>query len=166
MNILEYAKYKKMFGGSGGSGAQAYHLTSADELPTDAVDGSLAVVGGGETIYILNEELTTGNSKFSATFSYYDEVNYKQKMCVAIQGKSVNGERYLTYHHDDGTTITVYMDGWEDEFYRKITVPMREVNTNIEFHKFLDDHASVSDETAPTTLYSRENGEWVSKGVI
>lgn len=45
MNIIDYAILKKLLGkGGGGAGPTAYTVSSVDELPSNAVDGSMAIV--------------------------------------------------------------------------------------------------------------------------
>lgn len=48
--LLHILAEKLANGGGGGNGATAYHLTSVDELPSNAVDGSIAIIN--ETIVL------------------------------------------------------------------------------------------------------------------
>lgn len=174
MNILEYAKYKKMFGGSGGSvsGAAAYHLSSADDLPANAVDGSLAVVtikpqyyaeltatpnipdnlwGKSVCIDFYYHDHNVGTTKFDeiyfwddgSGFSFYGGTISLEEAYIQGEGWQAGGSRLFFVKYPTGE-LANWINAISD-------ARIQETNDDIEEH---------------STLYSRENGEWVSKGKI
>lgn len=188
MNILEYAKLKKILGGSGG-GATAYHLTSADELPEDALDGSLAVVKEeGEEIWAFHDELDNlgesheawagndsnstfnieyTNSALGMAFGDANRVNTGfsiSKMATMFElrgGTPTNGMTVNMYTYNP-TGYAGKPHGWSDEGYKTIKV----LYADDEARRWLEAHATSIGKDMVTTLYSRENGEWVNKGEI
>lgn len=164
----------------------AYQLTSADELPTDAVDGSLAVVTeegkviGYTGTYILNDEITDlvyGVPESGVMFTvYWDSNNFVTytKFGVSTTGSDDWGIYNLKYgdstvvytHNPDGNYGITH--GWKDEAYKTIVVTEADQNAL----NWLTAHSALTEQGEPIisstihTLYSRENGEWVNKGEI
>ena len=163
MNIIEYALFKKMLGSGGGNNPTAYHLTNANELPTDAVDGSLAIVGNDDILGIwkLNEVInieTDIDLYFTFTACQY-----------------VNQRFSFNNIYSDGGELSYYNTDTEDEFATLYDANYeggrwyRDLARTITITEIDDAEAEVwirANARKIFTLYSRENGEWVSKGEI
>ena len=188
MNIIEYAKLKKMLGGvsSGGAtagGATAYHVTSYTELPSDAVDGSLALVETVSTdaVWKFNDELPNLGESFSVwedgegghvsafgiTYSVYD-TEYT-KFSIGTHGSDswgiyglyyLNSDTYIsnvTYVHNPSGNYGI-AHGWvSGEEWKTINVSY----ADYEAQQWLEAHATFIGNPKKSTLYIRENGEWV-----
>ena len=174
MNILEYAKLKKTLGGTSG-GATAYHVSSVDELPADAVDGSLAVVENSDSIVgvwkfndeldfsMLEEELSddgeyVGVIKFISNMIGYklefEEMPFYEDEPVAF---SYYNQTLSTYNED------VYASGgWKSSAEKEIEI-LEDPDDNV-ISTFIKTNCNRL--SGGHTLYSRENGKWVSKGEI
>ena len=148
-------------GGSGGNNPTAYHLSSADDLPTDAVDGSLAVVESDSIIgeWLFNEELNIPSSDIYAEMLFTATADGEEEYyCVIEAYESENSLYYLL--HDDGRNV--YWEGvWEYPDARTVHIhKCEDENTK----NFVRNNATRI--SGGHTLYSRENGEWVNKGEI
>ena len=185
MNIIEYALLKKMLGSGG---ATAYHLTSVDELPTDAVDGSLAVVSRAISdtgTWLLNEEITQANLapgsslllQFECNDVAYSSVRWGQygpgSSIFALSANYINEngntESKAFYIHNPSGDYGI-AHGWADEVYRTIVVSLA-FNDGLTWllsngKKVVEGEKPPTTTLTVSTLYSRENGEWVSKGEI
>lgn len=165
MNIIEYAKLKKMFGkGGGASGASAYTVSNIDELnQINAVDGSMAIVKS-DTI--------------SGEWEWHETVD------ITLDGVFMIPVKYDMYYGDEGYFATyndglIFLDGevmgvlncypdHYNDYYelgdwlvltRKITF-LKDTD-NVEFKNFVKNNAERL--SGGYSLYVRENGEWVYK---
>lgn len=177
-------------GGGVSSGASAYTVSSVDELPTNAKDGSLAVVNetviiDGAGTWVFHDELPNLAESFAAwvnndyispfeiSFSN-NGVNYPS-FSVSTAGSSSWGIYTLGFFSDNRIT-TVYTHnpegsygishGWVDEISKTIDVS----HADNEAKKWLEAHATqtVKNEVydVKTYLYVRQNGEWVYMGEV
>lgn len=107
---------KKLVISSGGGGASAYTVSSVDELPSNAVVGSLAKVKAQHSFYgeyWLSPIISMPYNQFEGVFFECDGFNYK----------TVVGYGTLQYERVTGDTITVYENNaWIDEKYRRLKV--------------------------------------------
>ena len=174
MNIIEYALLKKMLGSGG---ATAYHLTSVDELPTDAVDGSLAVV---ESDSLFGEwEWKDNESPLDVSMLNLD-TSILDVFPVCIEGVdamygafstlqfNIHDGFFSIYFNDSGL---LYEDGaFDDTFttfklYTDVLLVLGNAPFTVDdFKAFIKTNCNRL--SGGHTLYSRENGEWVSKGEI
>ena len=159
MNILEYAIAKKMFGG--GSGAKAYHLSSVDELPTKADDGSLALVTWVGTHWMLNDEITPSADSTSLNMRFVCDGEEWVNINYGNLGPPVSGFKFGSHDVYAEKAIGGFVAGWQDEKYRSILV----LTADETAQAWLEANGTIIGESY-TTLYSRENGEWVNKGEI
>lgn len=142
-------------GGGTSNAPQAYHLTSADELPTDAVDGSLAVVehsdsaiGKWELHGYDDTPLPESNIEmvFTCDGAVYAliEVGSRQNFYYSREVEDLTDPVYST------------TDGWYGNWYTTIEVFTEPSDEGKAWLKQVGNKV-----TNLTTLYSRENGEWV-----
>jgi hypothetical protein len=166
---------------------KAYHLSSADELPTDAVYGSLAEVDDSDSIegewefpqygsQLNFSALNLPNSSYSnVSFSSYEsnmmsETNDYWEITTDEEGNvQIAGSDYgLFYDDNEGGVL-------EDYSYLAVYTDVREIQTitnseqieaftKEDFKTFFD--TNFKRISGGHTLYSRENGEWVKKGEI
>lgn len=156
MNIIEYAILKKMLGESGGgSGATAYHLPSINDLPTSAVNGSIAIVENDDILGCwLFTAFQQSPQSFNLDFNFHIyDASGNIRNCYNMY--CANEE--IAYVELDENELVAYMDNeWQGYEYRKIyiseTPPQKAENYIRENAKKLN------------SLYTRENGEWVYKG--
>lgn len=157
MNITEYAILKKMFGTGGG--ASAYTVTSVDELPSNAVDGSLALVDTPHPFlgtWVLNETISMPYIGITLYFT-----------SNGTDFHSFGGYGTLSYGNDD-TTINAYSNGaWADEAYRTIAITAKGESASTYYDTLADwlKENGVLTEAGCyiKSLYTHENGEWVYK---
>lgn len=166
MDIIEFAKFKKMFGGGG---ASAYTAKSRYELPPDATDGSVA---------ILESERANGTWIFHETPEY--DFSYHNGMTGfgVYRVRDNNGDELLlvnlTLHETDGgLEIYGFRDGkTRVDIYNPTNLlwskcPTREVEIlagcegEIAFLNALK--ATATRISGGNALYIYENGKWVYK---
>lgn len=145
---------------------KAYHLTSADDLPTDAVDGSLAVVTQKNEVTMFKKKITNFDTTIdnnpvtiSMEFESYDPYNIGMGYTSLI----FDGNVHTMTFGRGGPTVFVYSfdtSSWQHEECRLINIT--KMPTDEAALAWL--HENTTNTT--TTLYSRENGEWVNKGEI
>lgn len=122
----------KITGGGGSTNLPlAYTVSSVDELPSNAVVGSLAKVKAQHSFY--------GEYWLSPTISMpynlFEGVFFE---CGGVQYKTVIGYGALQYESVMGNTITVYEnDAWIDEKYRHLKVKSGE---NTAFKNWLNEN--------------------------
>lgn len=143
--------------GSGGTGTLAYHVSSVDELPADAMDGSLAIVSLPSDLYgtwVFNDNPAIPNSSYSVNFVSNG---------VAYNTLTLYGS---VYYGGPSNSMTVYnsSDGWVDDSYKTIRVTRVSYVSNI--LTYLTNNAMKIEDGFAYFLYSHENGEWVDKGEL
>lgn len=156
----------------------AYQVSSADELPADAVDGSLATVTyviGTTEVWQLNDELTDlGDTKVIMDFTTADSSSayFNRIMKESYGPPGVYCIRYSTADDNYSTNAYVYESenmygitpGWQDESYKTLRVAWA-----LETNKWWLEENGVKigeDVSTSTMFYARENGEWVYKTQI
>ena len=182
------------FGTSATSGASAYTVSSVDELPSNAVDGSIAIVNetvinDGAGTWVFHDELdnliesynawanNNGYCSFEILFSSFGQ-SY-EGFRASPTGSSSWGIYGLTYCSTDDVGIahtTAYTynpsgnygiaHGWAKDAFKTIEVSY----LDREAKRWLEAHATQLTNTdfadVIVTLYVRENGEWVLKGEV
>lgn len=152
-----------------GGGASAYTVTSVDELPSNAVDGSMAIVSMVGNRWELNDTLTP----------FADEETH-QMLFEGNNGTTYIGIRYGIFGppaysimyllSDDGITIAYGFDGasnfgvtegWTDEEHKYLNV----YKADQEAENWLNSNGKIIIENYDIKqfFYTRENGEWVYK---
>ena len=175
MDIIITAK------GGGGNEAcdkpHVFHVEGVENLPQDAMNGSLAAVTEEikGTKWVLNDELTPlAKSELAITFASNEGknsdggyINYDGLIYTTI-GPPVYCLRYR--NGDDSTMEYVFKQdnmygiqaGWNDEIAKTIVV----ISAG-EAQTWLDENGTNTGEiialVETTTLYSRVNGEWISE---
>lgn len=178
MNITEFAMFKKMAGKGGGGGASAYTAKSIDELPSNAVDGSLALVGddGFLGTWRLHPIASLAAFEHLAAPEAYHEF-YGDFIVMATgeqgQGNQITHCKYLYFSYaensviasiggandDEGTDVELYVNqsrACSADFIIFETMPETE-----EIKTFIR-----ANGTKTKTICARENGEWVYKGEV
>lgn len=169
MNITELAIYKKMFGGTGGgtSGATAYTVSSIDELPSNAVDGSMAIVEIIPKYYVSFSDDAVIPSELWGKSFYFDFYNYY-------------GDKYHKftefYFWDDGGGISYYSDNnnIEDAYivgegwFTNTLILIVELPNDNTFIDWCNESSrgiqqNEGDLQTFSSLYTHENGQWVYK---
>ena len=152
-------------GGSGGicNRPHVYISDSFDKLPTDAVDGSLAVVKATGMLgkWTFNETLTFDGIDSSKDHIFYFEFKHQfpQNEVFYTEVAIMNGNTNVIFASDQWYDEPYHTDsGWwwgsPEYWYRDIyilTEPTDEV-----FINWLKENASQHE-----TIYSRVNGKWV-----
>lgn len=161
----------------------AYHLTSADDLPEDAPDGSLAVVEDSDSIvgtWLFNEEIPregmpTHGFKM-ASYYYYPVQCSKKDDIITNYIALANFEEYgiteglwfgltaeLSTNSFDILYDTTDFDGndygWQGEDERELTIIRCDDEIVANWIK-----SNARKLSNGYTLYVRENGKWVIKG--
>lgn len=165
MNIIEYAKLKKLFGSKGGdSGATVCNVSEFDELPSKAPAGSIGIVyntgiiGNWALRNVLNPDA------FQATFSF-DVVNPngEKEGCYNFYSNTRDGEFILYYSpitSPTGMEIEAYNTsnayGWSNLGYRYIGIYDHPGDT---LEAWIRDNGDKM-----KSIYLMENGEWVYLG--
>lgn len=145
-------------GGGGTSGATAYTVSSVKELPSNAVDGSMAIVPSDSIVgeWEFHETLTI--DIFSEISAVYGE-NYADEFALTINdemqelelGCMCAGSRTYIYPYDNG----VWLEGVSRRFrFLKDT-------DDENFKNFLKVDAQRL--SGGYSLYTHENGQWVYK---
>ena len=147
----------------GSGGASAYTVTSVDELPSNAVDGSLAVVENDDIIgrWVLN---TTPNLPQTEVDWYFDfeftDANGANKKVYNVYSNDGESISELYYCLEDDTELTAYLldippFGWVTLEYRYLNITS---TPNAEAEAWIRANGQKT-----KSLYTRENGEWVYK---
>jgi hypothetical protein len=173
---LENEKIKNVlsitpFGASGGTSNQptAHTVSSADELPSDAVDGSLAIVvteihNDGKA-FIFQEDITI-------PAELYDNSYYLDFTVNTIDGRHLVLNRF--YFWDDGSGISYYGDddGVEEAYVVGMgwnggceAIRIIKPSDDADFNEWLNESKLQGSLGGIRTeaLYSHKNGEWVYK---
>ncbi len=141
---------------AGASVPASYTVSSVDELPSDAVDGSMAIVQYPHEVlgtWVLNDTPAMGN--FSANMDFMSN------------GKSFNG--FSTYgslvYTDDAENPQAYSadNGWLGEGYKTLTITKIKFGDDVRPINWLKNNGVQTEAGIGQSLYSRENGEWVYK---
>ena len=152
---------------AGGLGPIAYEVSSVDELPSNAVEGSMAIIKNNNILggWYINERPNIADIEglnFSFT-SIYD--NGEVLMLVGWYIDVNENELTLYYLNDDGDEFEVYtlrqVDGeydghyWSNYGFRFMTI------TSIP--EDYEEQWVRANAIKTKSLYIRENGEWVYK---
>lgn len=157
----------------------AYTVKSVDELPTDAVDGSMAIVESereamANTTRVLNEyfeskSIGEDNIEYlPIRFGGYLQ-NGAEEFIGILFKDLVDGWCEIVFVLKASATIGLYDDGWSFDECRTINI-YEEPSTDVA--KWLETHSTRQDTDGDTTyittknLYIRENGEWVYKSEV
>lgn len=170
-NVLSITPFVAVSGGTSNA-PKAYHVSSLDELPTNAVDGSLAVVEDNSLVgvWILNDELTLFEGTDDSVSVFVD---FYRIECPEIQyTEMVGSTSYPSFDYVGGNDDTTYYDdGWwvcsdggSPEHYLGKTICVTKDPQDEMFRNWLPLNGKRI--SGDYTLYSRENGEWVNKGEI
>ena len=182
-------KVQPIIGGGGiCNRPHVYFSDSADKLPTDAVDGSLAVVEEVTHLlkYVFNDELpnlgesasawANNNccSPFEIAFKGFTGTEYNA-FSIHQPGSSSWGIYTLAFSNGANSELQIYTHnpsgnygithGWGNDGFKTILVSY----ADDEALAWLNAHATqgVTDETiTKSTLYSRVNGLWLSEGEV
>lgn len=174
MNIIEFAKFKKMAGGGGGCGATAYTAKSVDELPSDAPDGSLAIVESDS----LKGKWEWKDNQSPLDFSMFGIPNdaevYEQIVAqgndnvaylFTIFGFKKNANEGVNVYVELEEPIYIFLDGAFDDFYTTFefyTEPNCTGNVYITYERFTAFlKTNCNRLSGGNSLYIRKNGEWV-----
>ncbi len=174
--------------GSGEKFSVAYQASSVDELPTDAVEGSFAVVKieSTEKIWVFHDELDNLGESYNA-WGPNDEMNYVSpfnikyspldsdsveydSFAIGTQGSSSWGIYTLHFWSED-YRMGIYTHnpsgsygishGWiNGDEYKTIIVH----EADEEAKSWLESHATEGEDvniTTAATLYVRVDGKWV-----
>lgn len=161
-NLAVKPGWTKYSSGSSSSTPQSYHVSSVDELPADAVDGSLAMAEVPDKmlgIWLLNDvvdmDFFSHNLEFTSNGNSY--------VYIATYGT-------LTYGVPDDDPVVAYSDGvWADESYRTITITDcggdydATGSSTSTCSSWLNKNGTQLEAGTHFELYSRENGEWIYK---
>lgn len=164
MNIIEFAKFKTMFGGGG---ASVYTAKERKELPIDAVDGSLAIVESESVVgkWKFNETINVGENKINTgcVCCAKDDRGIKHVGNTILMVRS-GGETYvqiITQVDDVSETVTtIYTDtaGWTGFQTREVEMFTDITDSEKELLK-----ANATRISGGQSLYAKENGKWVYK---
>ncbi len=171
MNITEFAMFKKMLGNSGGGGgASAYTAKSIDELPSNAVDGSLALVGDDGFVGTWRLEPALNPPYTGEPDGYFEHY-------IDVIVRTYNGEavlcKYIYFSFDKlgnlidvgaadddaGIDCPLYSNKQRDISLESLTFESIPENKDVE--TFIREFG-----TKTKTIYARENGEWVYKSDV
>jgi hypothetical protein len=153
-----------------------YFSDIANKLPDDAVDGSLAVVTEEikGTKWVLNDEVAPLTEEGEHPILFWVEsligdpnLSVSNWMSYTTVGPPVYGLKFnnigYVYYYETNYGMT---KGWIDEIYKNLVV----ISAGETAQAWLEANGTntgeivLLDET--TTLYSRENGEWVAQGEV
>ena len=155
----------------------AYHLTSADELPTDAVDGSLAVVESDslvgewewkDTHRQLNMSMLDVPAEQAAFVHIIGKDAFSAQVFGTMRFQKVEyGGNWCIDIDMDGLPLYVF-DGFDDayetfEFYTDVDESTSDISAEA-FKEFIKTNCNRL--SGGHTLYSRENGVWVNCGEV
>ena len=158
----------------------AYNVKRIDELPTDAVDGSMAIVESereamANTTWVLNEYFESKSidenkiEYLPIRFGGYLQNGAAEEFIGILFKDFVDGWCEIVFVMKAAGTIGLYDDGWVSDECRTINIyeePTTYVSEWIRTHATRQD--TDGDKTYITTknLYIRENGEWVYKSEV
>lgn len=123
MNITELAMLKKMLGNSGGGGgASAYTVKSIDELPSNAVDGSVAIVkrdipNSVAGVWRFKDTITVPNATFDVSHIHNC---IEGNIYPALVGNGV--DLYNNTRLIDANKIYSANGGWLNEEHKTIWI--------------------------------------------
>lgn len=173
-------KVQPIIGGGGICNRPHVYFSDAfDKLPTDAVDGSLAVVTESthSKKYVFNDEIDLSTFATSGNVFFVSGGIECSNMSKVIQGSSSWGIYSLSYFDSyTHASLNVYTHnptgnygfthGWTDEAYKTVEI----ISANEHILPWIEANSTyvgIGDFVLTnTTLYSRENGEWVSLGEV
>lgn len=173
MNMIDLATYAAVKKLGGGGGASAYTAKSIDELPSSAVDGSVAIVEsdsivGDWELKDMESPLDVSMLNIPANCYAGYEINGFEP-CLGV----FNSFGFQTNTSEDGGfcflagTDPVYIyDGFDDAWgVFSIYTPFPDYdNPNVSREQFMAFmHANFNRLSGGNSLYIRENGEWVYK---
>lgn len=137
-----------------------YHLTSVDELPTNAVDGSLAVVEHSDSA--IGKWELHGYDDMPVPESNIEMVFTCDGAVYALIEVGSHQDFFYSREVEDFTDpVFSTTDGWYGDWYTTIEVFTEPSDEGKAWLKQVGNKV-----TNLTTLYARENGEWVEKGAI
>lgn len=160
-------------------GATAYTVSSVDELPTNAVDGSMAIVESDSEwlgVWEFKGELTRSDDIWGNAESGYSTLLLRAKMQDGFEVRKMNfAETYdgiytLRYIGEmEHQNLDVYRTdelwgmpkGWLDESYKTLTL-LKGLDGE-GFATWWKSNAIRTVAHKLKTFYIRENGEWVYK---
>ena len=157
--------------GSGIYAPTVYNLSSVDELPSDAVDGSLALVTGGSEMvgtWLLNKEIDVESLSFDCPVKFIFAGNQEASRLIVGEYAAPHDtpEIGMAYVANNGIEhpayATIHEIGWVNGEGDRIITVLEDVDPS-EFTIWLSGNAIRINDYV---LYSRENGEWVHKGII
>lgn len=167
----------KISGGGGTSGATAYTVASVDKLPSDAPDGSTALVESDIIgTWVFDEYLGSypengeDYADIHIRFDVKDDTREYAWNCFSIMGRQDQLRNieiaeieysWLSKRGDfetQGALTTAFYEQW---IQGNETVTFRENTDNTDFVDWVRHNANRIKEGY--TLYTRENGEWVYK---
>lgn len=181
----------KISGGGGGTNSPlAYTLSSVDELPSDAVDGSMAIVpsdsitgkwiwkdGQGQLdLSMLNLSSLGDNYEVTVLIDGYDEISSQYFNTIKFIFDGVFKIKLIGY--SCGETL-LYIDDIFDDYYQNfyiyqdVSSIVATINGGVgteppftarEFNTFIETNCNRL--SGGYSLYTRENGEWVYKGEV
>lgn len=160
--------------------ASAYNVSSVDELPSNAVDGSMAIV---ESDSIVGKWEWKDNESM-LDFSMLELPTDLVTDTIAIHGAGTDGTldvfSSIFFTKDTGSpaedlTLTmgeydIYVGGSFDDAYKEFVFysePNYEnciIITDVKFKKFLKTNCNRL--SGGNSLYIRQNGQWVYKGEV
>lgn len=126
---------------------QAYIVSSVDELPSNAMNGSLAMVKTNTWVFkdVIDYDINIFNVNFVS-----DNNNYYR---ISQDGPA---QLYYHYYNEEHPPTWVYeeREGWVSDDYK--TIRITEEPTDASFITWLKQNA-----TNKSALYLRENGQWI-----
>jgi hypothetical protein len=171
------------FGASATSGASAYTVSSVDELPSNAVDGSMAIVESDSEwlgVWEFKNELTREDAVWGSADGGYSSLmtscktqdgfevrrmsfpeTYDGVYTLQYQGESEHQIR-SAYRTDE---LWGMSKGWLDE-NNKILTLLKEFQGSNGMTAWWKSNAVRTVAHKLKTLYIRENGEWVYKSEV
>lgn len=141
-------------------GATAYTVSSVDELPSDAVEGSMAIVSNDDIIggWLLNERVAiVADIDLYPTFIVRVGSNNMPIKITNMYTAEEDDDIVLYYYDENDNEYAVYnteLDEFATFQYRNIRV--------IEADSESEAWIRANGKKLPS-LYTRENGEWVYK---
>lgn len=140
------------FGASATSGASAHHLRSVDELPSNAKDGSIAIVDTPHGLY--------GTWQFSGVINNMPYNSWKVAFeCDGVTYTTLAAYGSINYYTPLSEEVVAYQSEgrWKDVKYQTIKIID---GGNQELQGWLSKDAQRIDAAIAHEVYYRENGEW------
>jgi hypothetical protein len=150
-------------GGSSSSGASAYTVSSVDELPSNAVDGSTAIVSNNDIKgdWLLNEQVAIEDGMdLYPIFTIHNLQNnslIKITNIFAIDEIDCISLYYLDENESEYTVFDTSYNAFSNYSYRSIRV----IEADAESEAWI----RANGKKLPS-FYICENGEWVYKGGV